>query len=305
MENNVPETHTRALATYTVFLLDLEDVATIPATHFLQSSADTYSGLLPEIAESDSLMFDTIMGIITAHVVSALLPPIFAPAFESENPLIQVKGTIRLMNSEDVLSWLKSSLENTVISLVIEHPDLIDTFAKEIQEIATTFSENEDITSLQEMSPQTFIEIYKISTAAGKNLLKEIPIIITPASPFKTMMLELYSSVAVGVQTSLVLSLKTDGWDEEKELTVSKFTTYMIAYRLSKLFAPHIYNPSDMGSSALNKLVKGNLIRNYAELLRKSVEIMDDMNLSGISWEEMRKDPSIFPKVLKEAREKP
>ncbi len=299
----IPETHTRALATYTVFLLDLEDVATIPASHFLQESAESYEGLLPQIAESDRLMFDTIMGIITAHVISALLPPVFAPAFESENPLVQVKGTIRLMQGEEVMSWLKGSLENTVISLVIENSELIDAFAEEISEMTSQFTESDDIASLQELSPDTFVEIYKLSTGAGKKLLQEIPIIITQANPFTTMMLELYSSVAVGVQTSLVLSLKTDGWDEEKELTVSKFTTYMIAYRLSKLFAPHIYHPQDMGTSALNKLVKGNIIRNYADLLRKSVEIMEDMHMSGISWEDMRKDPHIFPEVLRQARD--
>jgi len=302
-ENNIPETHTRALAIYTVFLLDLEDLATIPASHFLKDSAAEYEGLLPQIAETDSLTFETIVGIITAHVLSALLPPIFAPAFESENPLVQVKGTIRLMQEEETRTWLKTSLENTLISLIIENPSLIDAFADEITEISKEFAETDDIASLQEISPKTFMDIYKMSISAGKKLLKDIPIIITTSSPFTSMMLEIYSSVAVGVQTSLVLSLKTDGWDEEKELTVSKFTTYMIAYRLSKLFAPHIYNPSDMGSSAINKLVKGNLIRKYAEILRRSVDIMETMHMSGISWKEMREDPSLFQQVLKEARE--
>lgn len=302
MENNIPESYTRALAIYTVFLLDLEDIATIPTSHFLQESKETYEELIPRIVEADSVMFDTILGIITAHIISALLPPIFAPAFESENPLVQVKGYIRIIKSDDVISWLKSALENTVVSFVIENIDLIDTFADELEEIASKFSETEDISTLQELSPDIFVEIYKRSTVAGKKLLKEIPIIITPANPFTTMMLEIYSSVAVGVQTSLVLSFKTEDWDEEKELTISKFTTYMIAYRLSKLFAPHIYKPRDMGMGTIEKLVRSNTIKRYADLLRRSIDIMEELNMSGISWEEMRKDPKIFQDVLEEAR---
>ncbi len=303
MTPEIPQTHTRALATYTVFLLDLEDVATIPASHFLRESADEYEGLLPEVAESDNLMFETILGIITAHILSTTLPPIFAPAFKSENPLVQVKGTIRLIKDEETLTWLKNSLENMLLSLIIENATLIDDFADDLSEITEKINTLDDAAALQELSPQTYMEIYRISTEAGRNLLKEIPLIITPTDPMLKMMLELYSSVAVGVQTSLVLSLKTEGWDEEKELTISKFTTYMIAYKLSKIFAPHIYDPSGMGMEAIEKLIHGNIIRSYAEILRRSVEIMEDMNLSGISWRQMREDLSIFPEVLRESKE--
>ncbi len=303
MASEIPQTHTRALATYTVFLLDLEDVATIPASHFLRESTDVYEGLLPEVAERDSLMFETILGIITAHILSTALPPIFAPAFTSENPLVQVKGTIRLVKEEETLSWLKTSLENMLLSIVIENAPLIDDLADDLSEITEKINTLDEVAALQELSPHTYIEIYRISTQAGRKLLKEIPLIITPTDPMLKMMLELYSSVAVGVQTSLVLSLKTEGWDEEKELTISKFTTYMIAYKLSKIFAPYIYNPSGTGMEAIEKLIHGNIIRSYAEILRKSVEIMEDMNLSGISWRQMREDSSIFPEVLKESKE--
>jgi len=303
MTPEIPQTNTRALATYTVFLLDLEDVATIPASHFLRESTQEYEGLLPEVAEEDSLMFETILGIITAHILSTILPPIFAPAFKSDNPLVQVKGTIRLIKEEETLSWLKTSLENMLLSIVIENAQLIDDFADDLSEITEKINTLDEVAALQELSPDTYIEIYRISTQAGRNLLKEIPLIITPTDPMLKMMLELYSSVAVGVQTSLVLSLKTEGWNEEKELTISKFTTYMIAYKLSKIFAPYIYNPSGTGMEAIEKLIHGNIIRSYAEILRRSVEIMEDMNTSGVSWRQMREDPSIFPEVLRESRE--
>ncbi len=279
---------TKALSAYTKFLLDAEDFISIPT-----------GSLLAEIAgpEDTRLQFDLLVSMLTAQILGTILPPIFAPAFEAENPYLEVKGYIRMLTEEEILPTWTDATSNAVASIILQNSDKIGEILSSLEEIAEI--DTEDPEGVWEEIPDSLKTalLWASGKAAemAKGILSDLPIPLSPASPHLIMGLQIHSSAAVGIQTALLLAFKDTSWSQQKEAAISKFITLLISDSLSRLMAPLIGN---MDISQLNQKIDriAHGVKRYAEVLRKAISIMEDLHdLEGIDWEEM---PQAFDEVI-------
>lgn len=286
------DSKTRALSAYTKFLLDAEDLISIPTGSLLMEIAG---------AEDMQLQFDLLVSMLTAQILGTILPAIFAPAFESDNPYLEVKGYIRMLTADEILPVWTDATSNAVASIILNNADKIGDILASLEEISEINVEDPE-EAWEEIPDSLKATLFWASNRASdmaKNILAELPIPLKSTSPQLTLGLQIHSSAAVGIQTSLLLAFKDASWSQQKEAAISKFITLLISDSLSRLMAPLIGSVDiPQLNEKMERIAMG--MKRYAEVLRKAIAIMEDLHdLEGVRWEDM---PEAFDEVLEKLR---